>query len=709
MLKKLSFCCRLATPARVFLLVIFIVLSNVRCCYSKEMYTADSLVSLQKALLNNEHPDNKGFYLFADKCLAARNADVLISTYKSLLAANKKKHEVRDLQFLYALHEAMDTTKATETNFFICYYIARINTIFHIGRETPLAYCVQATRIAQKMDDNCLIVKGYYLTSSYYNNIKHDLMACYMIYEKLDSFQKANHIDAFSACGVDVNIAYSIIYLYLGDNEKAAEYISKSIRLTPWSTNNLKLFDLYTRRAGFEIETDKPGRAFLSLDSAAMVIRTTPNNRSSINDMYSIRFSCYVKQQDYVNAARLLDSVDVHKLSVSNDEFYDYLYALMLFNIHNGDYEKVKENIKLYIPDLKEWNILRWKNVYDAEYRLYAATGDKTKALESFVQYSRYKDSMFHRSQNYAVLAEQLKFQTVKKEQELNLEISLLQKQGQLRQLYLLITVVTLVMTLIIVLQVYRSSEKRKKNIELLTELNNKVTGQKLELEKKNREKDRILDVVAHDLRSPVGGVATLAGTMVPAEMTAESIDRSIKIIRKASGSALELINELLEYSNDTRQEIEKTKEDIATIAEETIALLQVNADAKKQTIVLEVPERPIVMLLDKERIERALANLISNAIKFSYVGSSIQVFVLKGNAYMQIIIKDEGIGVPAKYQLEIFDMFTALNRRGTGGERSFGLGLSITRQIVEAHDGRIWLESEEGKGSAFFIELPLS
>ena len=709
MLHKVLFCRRPFLLARLFLLTTLIAICSTCCCYSKEPSATDSIIALQKTLLNNEHPDDEEFYFFADKCLAAHNADALISTYRSLLGANKKKHEVKDLQFLYALHAAMDTTKATETNFFICYYIARINTIFHIGKETPLAYCVQATNIAQKMHNNCLIVKGYYLTSSYYNNIKHDLMACYKLYEKLDSFQKANHIDAFSACGVDVNIAYSIIYLYLGDNEKATGYISKSIRLTPWSTNNLKLFDLYTRRAGFEIETDKPNRAFFSLDSAAMVIRNTPNNRSYINDMYSIRFSCYVKLQDYVNAAKLLDSVDVQKLSVSNDEFYDYLYALMLFNIHNGDYEKVKENIKLYTPDLKEWNILRWKNVYDAEYRLYTATGDKARALESFVQYSRYKDSMFHRSQNYAVLAEQIKFQTVKKEEELNLKISLLQKQSQLRQLYLLVTVVSLVMTLIIVLQIYRSSQKRKKNIELLTELNNQVTGQKLQLEKKNREKDRILDVVAHDLRSPVGGVATLAGTMVADEMTTESIDRSINIIRKASSSALELINELLEYSNDTRQEIAKRREDLATIAEETIALLQVKADEKRQIIVLEAPERPIEMLLDKERVERALSNLISNAIKFSHVGSSIQVFVLKGNAYVQIIIKDQGIGIPAKYQLEIFDMFTALNRRGTAGERSFGLGLSITRQIVEAHDGRIWLESEEGKGSTFFIELPMS
>jgi len=100
---------------------------------------------------------------------------------------------------------------------------------------------------------------------------------------------------------------------------------------------------------------------------------------------------------------------------------------------------------------------------------------------------------------------------------------------------------------------------------------------------------------------------------------------------------------------------------------------------------------------------------LVTNAIKFSPAGADISVRLEVKPDTVIVIVKDNGIGIPAEVKENIFDMFTRAKRAGTAGEQSYGLGLAISKQIVEAHGGRIWYESEQGKGTIFFVELPLN
>jgi signal transduction histidine kinase len=105
--------------------------------------------------------------------------------------------------------------------------------------------------------------------------------------------------------------------------------------------------------------------------------------------------------------------------------------------------------------------------------------------------------------------------------------------------------------------------------------------------------------------------------------------------------------------------------------------------------------------------MERVVSNLITNAIKFSAPGGTI---VLKGSMHHYTVlleVKDTGIGIPESLQAAIFEPFTKAKRKGTAGEKAYGLGLSICRQIVLQNNGRIWVESTEGQGSTFFVELP--
>ena len=111
---------------------------------------------------------------------------------------------------------------------------------------------------------------------------------------------------------------------------------------------------------------------------------------------------------------------------------------------------------------------------------------------------------------------------------------------------------------------------------------------------------------------------------------------------------------------------------------------------------------------MDSARVERMINNLLSNAIKFSPAGEKITIELEHRGTMVLISVADKGIGIPAEVQSELFNTFSAARRKGTAGEKSFGLGLSISKQIIEAHRGKIWVESKPGNGSVFYVELPV-
>ncbi len=102
------------------------------------------------------------------------------------------------------------------------------------------------------------------------------------------------------------------------------------------------------------------------------------------------------------------------------------------------------------------------------------------------------------------------------------------------------------------------------------------------------------------------------------------------------------------------------------------------------------------------------MGNLVNNAIKFSPIAGEIKVRLKDEQNNFVIEVEDSGIGIPDNLKSKVFDLFSEAKRYGTLGEQPFGLGLSISKQITEAHGGKIWFESTEGKGTTFFVEIPV-
>jgi len=174
-----------------------------------------------------------------------------------------------------------------------------------------------------------------------------------------------------------------------------------------------------------------------------------------------------------------------------------------------------------------------------------------------------------------------------------------------------------------------------------------------------------------------------------------------LDIMRRSGLTATRMAEEILR-AHSTEMPMEKVE--LQELLSFTVNMMQFKAKEKKQNIILTT--EPVSIKANNDKLWRVMNNLIGNAIKFSPPGTCIRVNLAKKDVSALISIKDEGLGIAPELKEKVFDAFTPYKRPGTMGEESFGLGLSISKYIIEAHGGRLWFESELGKGSTFYIEL---
>ncbi|MDB5136435.1 MAG: tetratricopeptide repeat protein [Mucilaginibacter sp.] len=292
-------------------------------------------------------------------------------------------------------------------------------------------------------------------------------------------------------------------------------------------------------------------------------------------------------------------------------------------------------------------------------------------------------------------------------------EIENLSNNNKLQHIYLQVAIVCALMFVAIIILGWRNWKRSKLDVITVKLLNEEIGQQKTNLEKaleelknSSQEKDRILRTVAHDLRNPLGGIASLTNIMVE-ESEDNELKYQLKIIKDTSADTLELINEILEATNNTSTGLKKQLVEIDSLLNNSVELLRFKAAEKHQRILTEGLDTQGQLYVHREKIWRVISNLISNAIKFSPVGETIRIKLIQKTDHVLISIADHGIGIPAEMKDKVFNMFTDAKRPGTIGEKSFGLGLSICKQIIEMHNGKIWFESDPEKGTIFYIKLP--
>lgn len=469
-----------------------------------------------------------------------------------------------------------------------------------------------------------------------------------------------------------------IAYMLINEPVKALDYFNQADRFITRNAGRFPKEQNFIRFARIVILRNKAEAYALKGDNrtAERLIKKClehdPNIDWSIDverESRQILAQIYIDSQEYDKAQAQLDSLR-HLPGAANNPSANSLYRTMQASILYGR------------GDFKEAGKLLLANV-EAE-----RNGKLKRNAQS-------KNNVGHL------------LQQVQREHEIELAAQKDEREDLILQFSVLLTFAMAV----IVYLIWRNTRKTIANLRAVTKLNSVITQSNIALqdtvnalEESEVEKEKMLRIVAHDLRNPIAAMISGADVLFWDQSPSEEQAMLVNAIQQSGQLAFGLIGQILQSGPD-KKKISKSEEDLAEIVQSCIDMLSYKGKEKRQTIHYDY-EKAMVPV-DREKIWRVFSNLLSNAVKFSPQESAINVNLKKSSNLTLLSVQDHGIGIPDDLKGHIFLSTNDARRVGTAGEQSFGIGLSICKQIVEAHGGKIWFESVSGIGTTFFVELP--
>lgn len=435
------------------------------------------------------------------------------------------------------------------------------------------------------------------------------------------------------------------------------------------------------------------------LNDARGVFYGNLGNSYALDGQYDLGMECILRSKELL---RHRDNYEVTML-------YNEIKLANLF-LAKGDYdscvrsiEKVNEMSKQYSND-PEIDLRVRKLLWEYEHKV----GDIERAYALHMDYVIAKEKSLQYNQQLKEVDFVVEMTRLQRESE----IIDLKKANQLKNTYLIAALAIGALSLMIVYLLWynrKNTESNTNNTNLLNEKlkrQNNVLVKSLEaLESSHQENTRLLKIVAHDLRNPLAAIVNICQLLEDDFIPKEEQKELISMIQSSSLSSIEFIRDLLNINTDG-SDMQKDMVPLDKVILDCKKIIEHKALEKNQKIHLRL--QPVQVMANREKLWRVLSNLMTNAIKFSPNNSTITVNLSRADdGSILFSVADQGIGIPPEWKDKIFTVNQDIKRLGTNGEASFGLGLLISKQIVEAHGGSIWFESQPGERTVFYISFP--
>ena len=563
--------------------------------------------------------------------------------------------------------------------------------------------------------------------------------------EALTAFEELNHINGMA------NVQHNLANLYelQEDYEKALEYYLKTAENDSISGNKVgrastlsNVANVYTQLGDSSLAIASYYQAIaLFNESGASCSVNLPQAR--LGELYLYRGqtdSAYF----YISTA-----YEASKRCKSNTSMVLSLTKLGKYYQTIGNNNKAKENFqKAY--DLANEMTLKPTIAETAEqlYLLNRNTGRYEEALKFLEIKDQIDKELFNESNTRKLTRLEAEYEFEKEKQGIEhaQELEIIQYNEKLErqraiQLIVIIGLVIVSVSAVVISKLYLNKRKINKKLGLtndeileqnaeiqaqneeitqqrdqLEERGRVVEAQKLELLKKNEEllaldeeKNALIGIVAHDLKSPINQIR---GMVNVAKLSYDNLSPELREyleqIEVSSTRSVEMIDRVLDINaiENRHLDLNMQRTKVTDVLDGTCQSIKMMADQKDLTIHCLYEGSYAEVNVDKNLLLEVFENLISNAIKFSEAGKNVFLDLEESDEHVRIKVRDEGPGISEEDQKILFNKYQRLSAKPTAGEKSTGLGLAIVKRFVEEMEGRVWCESQLGQGATFIVEL---
>ncbi len=486
--------------------------------------------------------------------------------------------------------------------------------------------------------------------------------------------------------------------------EQAEQHLLEAIEISKKIGQDVTLNNSYLNLGNVYKETDQPDKAREYYNKALALGRKMGRKIISIKVKYNIG-DLHLKQSN-PDSARYYYGQTL-KLSKESNLIPGYFYGnfgLGRTAAATRDYAQAEQHLsralevarKIENPGLQRMAL-------EKLYQTMEEGGSYRKAFKYLEEYKTIDDSLTTARQQQEIARYRTQFDLRQEEQKNRLLETELAAQRQT----LLIGGIGLFLIVLISIALFWMYRKKQYAYEQLEELNRKITDQKEELEELNDTKNKLLSVLAHDLRNPISNIQQVASLLKQDILSKEDVQEIAEHTENQLQHSLNTLENLLTWARNQTTGIEidlthlKLKDNIQQIEKS----LEPQANDKNVEVINRV-DRDLEIKADENMMEIILMNLATNAIKYVDEGDQITFDATRENGKVIIEVKDTGPGIPKEQRQELFQPF-GKSTKGTKDERGVGLGLSLCKEFTEKLGGRIWFESEEGEGTSFYVELP--
>lgn len=443
--------------------------------------------------------------------------------------------------------------------------------------------------------------------------------------------------------------------------------------------------------------------------SESLQLHNESNSKFGLSTSLKYLADIELHEGNYREALTYLDSSLSLKKEINNITGYASIYRVYgLLFIELEQYYRALDSLQIGLKYANENNQLEHiMDIHELLSDIYYLLGDYEKAYHLRTSQTLIADSLYSASTTRNLLQMETLLQIEDKEKiirelehENHIQDILLSREKSIRKYLTGIAALSLIIVLLLIYLYYdkiRAHKLLKKSKAYVDEI--------------NASKDKLFSIIAHDLRGPYNSMFGFLNLLQKNSATfdTEKTKEIISYMQVSVQKSYSLLNNLLEWSRTQTgiMQFNPVSLQMKDVLTEVLDIL--SEQIKHKNIQLDHSSEPLSLTADHNMLQTVLRNLITNAVKFSYPGGKINIGWQKDNEYLRIWVSDNGIGIAKESQKRLFRIAENYHIEGTEGEKGSGLGLIICKEFVEKHGGRIWVESETGKGSTFYFTIKQS